>query len=84
MFASKSVVEHLARGIVGLGAFVAAVHWAPQHPWLALAALPVGFLALRGCPTCWLVGLAQTLAPRFAKAGPCADGSCAPRPGPKS
>jgi hypothetical protein len=81
MFASKSLLEHLARGIVGLGAFVAAALLAPLHPWLALAALPVGFVLLRGCPTCWLVGLVQTVAPRLGKANACVDGSCSKRPG---
>jgi hypothetical protein len=83
MFASRSLPEHLARGIVGLGALVAAAPLAPLHPWLAFAALPIGLLALRGCPTCWLIGLVQTVAPRFGKARGCVDGSCAVRPAPK-
>jgi len=80
MFASKTVLEHLARGVVGLGAFAAAFVLMPLHPWLALAALPVGFLSLRGCPSCWLVGLAQTIAPRLSGRGNCVDGSCTRRP----
>jgi hypothetical protein len=75
MFASKSIPEHLARGVVGLGAFSASAFLAPLHPWLALAALPLGIFALRGCPTCWLLGLVQTIAPRLGKG--CIDGSCA-------
>ena len=80
MFASRSLPEHLLRGLVGLGAFVAAVSLAPGQPWLALLLLPLGGVALRGCPSCWLVGLVQTLAPRFGKAGACVDGRCAARP----
>jgi len=79
MFESKSLPEHLARGFVGIGAFVAAILLAPHHPSLALAALPVGFLALRGCPSCWLVGLVQTIA-TGRKSNECMDGGCATRP----
>jgi hypothetical protein len=79
MFASKSIVEHLIRGALGLGAFALASALAPAHPLLALAMVPVGFVALRGCPTCWTVGLVQTVAARIQgkpTAAPCTDGSC--------
>ena len=79
MFSSRSLPEHLLRGAFGLGAFVAAVSATPLHPWLALAALLLGFVLLRGCPTCWLVGLVETLAPGLGEAGRCVDGSCAKR-----
>src|SRR6185369_7770886 len=61
MFASKSLVEHLARGLIGLGAFVVATFLASDQPWLAVAALPIGLFALRGCPSCWLLGLVETV-----------------------
>ena len=83
MFASKSLVEHGARGVIGLGAFACAVFLAPHQPWLALAALPVGMLALRGCPSCWLLGLVETVVLRRAKGTACVDGSCAKRSPPK-
>jgi hypothetical protein len=79
MFESKSLAEHLARGVVGLVAFAAAVVWAPRQPWLAVALLPVGLVALRGCPSCWLLGLVQTIAPSGGKGETCTDGSCAER-----
>jgi hypothetical protein len=82
VFASKSLVEHLARGLVGIGGFAVTAVLATSHPWLALAALPVAFWALRGCPMCWTVGLAQTLlatARGKSAAGLCGDGSCASR-----
>ncbi len=80
MFASKSVVEHLIRGALGLGAFALAAALAPAHPMLALAMVPVGFVALRGCPMCWTVGLVQTVVARVQgkpTADRCTDGSCA-------
>jgi len=80
MFASKTISGHLARGAVGLGTMGFALSGAAAHPWLPLAALPIVLVAFRGCPTCWTVGLMQTL---FAKLrgksteGLCLDGSCA-------
>jgi len=79
MFASKSLVEHLARGLIGLGAFVVATFLASDQPWLAVAALPIGLFALRGCPSCWLLGLVETVVFGRAKASACIDGSCANR-----
>jgi hypothetical protein len=60
-FASTSVARHLARGAVGFTLIGAAFALAARGTPLALALLAPGALALRGCPTCWLVGLAQTV-----------------------
>jgi hypothetical protein len=80
MFASESLLEHAARGVVGLGALALAATVGAAHPWLALAMIPVGVIALRGCPLCWTLGLVQTLVARWrGRAAPerCVDGSCA-------
>lgn len=80
MFASRSILVHLVRGAVGLGAFALAAALAPLHPLLALAMVPVALVALRGCPMCWTVGLVQTILARVhgkSSAGLCADGTCA-------
>ena len=85
MFASRGIVEHLARGVVGLSAFAAAGVVATTHPWLSVAAIVVAFVALRGCPTCWTMGLIQTVVAKVqgkSSAGVCADGSCALKPRP--
>jgi hypothetical protein len=79
MFASKTVVGHLARGVVGLGALLGGVLLTERHPWLALSLLPVALFALRGCPMCWTVGLIQTVHARLrgrSTDGLCRDGSC--------
>lgn len=78
MFASRSVLEHLVRGAVGLGAMIGAVAFA-SAVWPALLLLAVGLIALRGCPMCWTVGLVETVVARArGRAAPdaCADGSC--------
>lgn len=83
MFSSKSIAEHLVRGVIGLSALAAASGlMASSHPWLGLAALPVALVALRGCPTCWLLGLAQTVIAALRgkpTEGYCVDGTCALR-----
>ena len=77
MFASRSLAVHFARGLIGIAAFAASVLLFGKHPLLALTALPVAFVALRGCPTCWTIGLVQTLAARGKpSAGVCRDGGC--------
>jgi hypothetical protein len=60
-FASTSVARHLARGVVGFTLIIAAFVLSARGKPLALALVVPGALALRGCPTCWLVGLAQTV-----------------------
>ncbi|MFJ6484917.1 MULTISPECIES: hypothetical protein [unclassified Streptomyces] len=60
-FASSSLPRHLLRGAVGLGALVGAFALLPLYGPITLALAPVGLVALRGCPMCWAIGLAQTL-----------------------
>lgn len=63
-FASRSVARHLVRGAVGLVLIVAALALvAVRGPVTLLLLLPAG-VALRGCPTCWALGLVQTRAAR--------------------
>lgn len=66
MFASKSVLEHLARGIVGFGALAVAIvlggassGWGTAAGSTALALFAL--VALRGCPVCWTIGMVETV-----------------------
>jgi hypothetical protein len=70
MFASRSVSRHLVRGALGLPMMVAAFVLVPWLGPLALLLVMPAAVLLRGCPTCWVLGLAQTcaLSPR-ASAG---------------
>lgn len=72
VFASRSVTEHVVRGVVGLVLVVAALAYAGSTPWALLLAVP-GMVAWRGCPTCWALGLAATVS--RGRAG-CVDDSC--------
>ena len=61
-FASRSVRVHLVRGAIGLPLVLAAFVLLPwAAPWSLLLLVP-GVVALRGCPTCWALGLGQTRA----------------------
>ncbi|CAM4033726.1 hypothetical protein NONI108955_05275 [Nocardia ninae] len=74
-FASTSVLRHLARGVAGFGALIGAF---ALLPWIGVASLllaPIGFIALRGCPTCWAIGLMQTISMGRLQRS-CADGRC--------
>ncbi|WP_062999196.1 hypothetical protein [Nocardia mikamii] len=74
-FASRSVPVHLARGVLGFGLIVASLALIPAAGPAALLLLPAGVVALRGCPTCWLIGLAQTVS-RGRIERQCTQGQC--------
>ena len=68
-FASRSLPEHLARGVVGFGAFILAGTLAAMAgAWwtlpLALGLVAIALVAFRGCPLCWSIGLFATLRDR--------------------
>ncbi|WAZ26696.1 hypothetical protein STRCI_008312 [Streptomyces cinnabarinus] len=74
-FASKSVPRHLARGAVGFGLIIASIALVPVAGPATLLAAPLALIAFRGCPTCWMVGLAQTISlGRLERQ--CVDGVC--------
>jgi hypothetical protein len=74
--ASSSVSLHLLRGALGFGLIGAALALTPSHGPVALLLAPVGAVALRGCPTCWIVGLVETIsAGRLERA--CDENGCA-------
>ncbi|HEV3047085.1 MAG TPA: hypothetical protein VGY13_06955 [Solirubrobacteraceae bacterium] len=73
--ASRSPARHLARGALGFALIAAALALLGSAGPAALALVPAGMLALRGCPTCWAVGLMQTLsAGRIERE--CREGRC--------
>ncbi|MFB7514875.1 hypothetical protein [Streptomyces sp. NPDC056144] len=79
-FASASVPRHLARGAVGFGLVVAAFALMPAAGPVSLLLAPLALVAFRGCPTCWMVGLVQTVSRGRLKRS-CEDGVCRLTPG---
>ncbi|HEY9371221.1 hypothetical protein [Streptomyces sp.] len=74
-FASKSVPRHLARGVIGFGLIIGSIALVPVAGPATLLAAPLALIAFRGCPTCWMVGLAQTIS-RGRLERQCVDGVC--------
>ncbi|MCX4984426.1 hypothetical protein [Streptomyces sp. NBC_00572] len=74
-FASKSVPRHLARGVIGFGLIIGSIAMVPAAGPATLLAAPLALIAFRGCPTCWMVGLAQTIS-RGRLERQCVDGVC--------
>lgn len=73
--ADASVARHLARGAIGFGLLGSAVALTPSVGPAALLLAPGGMVALRGCPTCWVAGLIETIsAGRLQRA--CTDTGC--------
>ncbi|MEO8155493.1 MAG: hypothetical protein ABI605_20690 [Rhizobacter sp.] len=78
MFASKTLTEHLLRGLLGIGLTAAGLRGAEMTAWAWLL-LPLGLLMFRGCPTCWTIGLIETIYMRLTGRHldkDCRDGSC--------
>ena len=69
MFASKSLVEHALRGVIGLSAISAAIVIGRETGVTALIAslalAAVALVSFRGCPVCWTIGMVETARSRF-------------------
>ncbi len=65
LFASESLIGHLARGAVAIALIAWALAHQETHPSAALLAGLAAMVAMRGCPVCWAVGLVETLAQRL-------------------
>jgi hypothetical protein len=74
-FASTSLPRHLIRGLIGFGSLIAAFALIPAVGAAGLLLLPVALLAFRGCPTCWVIGLLETIS-RGKLQRDCVDGQC--------
>ncbi|MGW5637972.1 hypothetical protein [Streptomyces sp. NPDC003832] len=74
-YASASLPRHLIRGAVGFGLIAGAIALTPVLGPAVLLATPLALIAFRGCPTCWLVGLTQTIS-RGRMQRRCVDGAC--------
>ena len=56
-YTSRSLIEHLVRGLVALLAFGFAFRFIGVRPLISLGLLLVAVIALRGCPACWICRL---------------------------
>ena len=69
MFKSQTLAEHVLRGVLGLAALGLSVELLRISGLMALVAavamLGLSLFMLRGCPTCWTIGLIQTIYSQF-------------------
>jgi hypothetical protein len=65
MFGSKTVLTHILRGVIGFGALALAILFARDTDTASVLGSVtlaiVALIALRGCPICWAMGMAETL-----------------------
>jgi hypothetical protein len=61
MLKSRSVTAHVVRGVLGFGFLALAIMYAPRLGWWTLAPAAAALVCFRGCPTCWTVGLLETV-----------------------
>ncbi len=83
LLASASLARHLVRGGIGFGLIGAGFALIQTAGPAALLLTPLGMIALRGCPTCWVAGLIQTIsAGRLQRT--CVDAGCGLRQAPQA
>ena len=64
MFCSTSITIHLLRGLAAVALLLGALLFI-SLPWpVRLTGAVLALVLMRGCPTCWLVGLIETIARR--------------------
>ena len=63
-FGNKTVGVHLLRGILGFGALYLSFSTMNSTIWPSLILIPAAVYFLKGCPTCWTVGLIETIVMR--------------------
>ena len=64
MFASKTLLRHILRGLIGLSALAAALVLMRRGDVVSIVGATLlviaALVAWRGCPMCWLTGLLTT------------------------
>ena len=61
MFRSGSVAVHVLKGVLGFGFLAIALQYASVLGWWTLVPVAGALVCFQGCPTCWIVGLIETV-----------------------
>lgn len=64
LFATRTVAGHLIRGAAAFALLYFAIAQQALHPAASLLAGLLALVAMRGCPVCWAIGLAETIRER--------------------
>ena len=70
LFATQTLTGHVIRGAVAFALLYLAIEQQHLHPVASLLAGLLALVAMRGCPACWTIGLAETIRQRTTHAGP--------------
>ena len=65
LFATQSLTGHVIRGAVAFALLYLAIEQQHLHPVASLLAGLLALVAMRGCPVCWTIGLAETIRQRY-------------------
>ena len=65
MFGSTSIAAHLTRGVIAAALIAWAVLDESSNPAVAVIAIVLALVAMRGCPMCWVLGLVETVGNRM-------------------
>ena len=65
LFATQTLMGHVIRGAVAFVLLYLAIEQQHLHPVASLSAGLMAWVAMRGCPVCWTIGLAETIRQRF-------------------
>jgi hypothetical protein len=68
-FATQTLMGHVIRGTVAFALLHLAIAQQHLHPVASLLAGLMALVAMRGCPVCWTIGLAETLRRRYGVNG---------------
>jgi len=61
LFASKSLLAHLLRGVIAATLIAWMLLHQSPHPMLTTTAAIGAVVAMKGCPLCWTLGLLETV-----------------------
>src|SRR5262249_52469019 len=61
LFATQTLTGHVIRGAVAFALLYLAIEQQHLHPVASLLAGLLALVAMRGCPVCWTIGLAETI-----------------------
>ncbi|HMJ13426.1 MAG TPA: hypothetical protein VK524_18535 [Polyangiaceae bacterium] len=65
LFATQTLTGHVIRGAVAFALLYLAIEQQHLHPVASLLAGLLALVAMRGCPVCWTIGLAETIRQRY-------------------
>lgn len=67
MVSTQTLSGHLIRGALAFALIYVAIGQQRAHPVWSMLAGVTALVAMRGCPACWTIGLAETIQQRMRR-----------------